>query len=361
MKRHTRITLTVALSLATAAAVAAFLTLSAPPDEGPPQTDRVVDAAGNAAVLDEAVARLRRGYVLPEVAAELERGLQAQRTTLLAHTSAKAFARALTASMQALAHGDRHLQVKYFEAPQPEPSDSGPSLEQAQMERQYALRRAAGIERVQRFPGNVGLLELRNFHRPATVAPRLPAVMTLLADTDALIIDLRECGGGDPDTVMLVASRFFDTKTHLNDVYWRDEDRTEARWTDPTVPGPLYGERRKLYLLMSEETGSGCEDFAYALKHSGRATLVGETSAGAAHAGSPVRLGDHFMMFLPTGRPVNPVTHTNWERVGVRPDVALPAKKALVFARIAALKHLAAHEQDADWKRRLEKSVAELE
>lgn len=127
------------------------------------------------------------------------------------------------------------------------------------------------------------------------------------------------------------------------------------------MPGQRYGEARKLYLLTGADTFSGCEDFAYALKYSGRATLIGKKTGGGAHAGSPQRLGAHFAMFVPSGRPINPVTHSNWEGTGVAPDVEVTEDEALAAAEIAALKHLIAAETDADWKQRLQHRLADLQ
>jgi Peptidase family S41/N-terminal domain of Peptidase_S41 in eukaryotic IRBP len=330
-------------------------------EDGPPQADMAIDAATCATVIDGAVTSLRQAYVFPEVAAEIERGLTARRPQLEKITSAKEFARTLTKTLQSLAHGDQHLVLNYSALPLPEREGDTPSPEEAKTQRQYALRRSTGIAAVQRFPGNVGFLELTKFYPPELVAPRFPSAMRLLAETNALIIDLRECHGGIPETVMLVASYFFDAKTHLTDVYWRDENRTEERWTDPAVEGMRYGEQRPVFVLVSNETASGCEDFAYALQNAKRATLVGETTAGAAHAGSPRRLSEHFMLFVPSGRPINSVTHTDWERVGVVPDLKTSPKKALDLARIEALKRLAATETDPDWKERLEFERAKLE
>ena len=127
------------------------------------------------------------------------------------------------------------------------------------------------------------------------------------------------------------------------------------------MPGKRYGEARKVYLLTGGDTFSGCEDFAYALKYSRRATLVGETTGGGAHAGSPQRIGAHFLMFVPSGRPINPVTQTNWEGVGVTPDIVTSEKNALDTAQIAVLKDMIAVEADADWKRRLGSQLDTLE
>jgi C-terminal processing protease CtpA/Prc len=185
--------------------------------------------------------------------------------------------------------------------------------------------------------------------------------MALLVDTKALVIDLRHCGGGDPESVMLFASYLYDKPTHLNDVYWRDENRTEQRWTQASVVGTKYGEARKVYLLTSGDTFSGCEDFAYALKNNKRATLVGETTGGGAHAGGPHRLDAHFMMFVPSGRPINPVTHTDWEGVGVAPDIKASAKNALDVAQVAALKAMIPVETDPVWRKKLQERLHDLD
>lgn len=330
----------------------------------PEERDMIVDAATRTAVIEGVISSLNQAYVFPETAAAIEKGLrrQQQRGEFDSLRSANALARTLTGRLKALAHGDQHLEVRYFARAQPEPSPGGEASAAEQAALALKMRRLnAGLETVGRFRGNIGYLELRKFWRPKDVAPKLPAAMKLLADTAALIIDLRDCGGGDPETVMLVASYLFDQPTHLNDVYWRDENRLETRWTSATVEGDRYGGRRKIYVLISGETASGCEDFAYALKNTGRATLIGETTAGAAHAGSPKRLTEHFMMFVPTGRPVSPVTHTDWEGVGVTPDVKAPAAAALKVAQVAALKGLIAAETDMAWREKLEHTVRELE
>ncbi len=345
-----------------AAGVTRYVATHSPSE--PEERDMRVDAAMRTAVIEGVISSLNQAYVFPETAAEIEKGLrlQQQRGELDSLRSANALARTLTDRLKALAHGDQHLEVRYFAHAVPQPSKDGEASAEEQAALALKMRRLnAGFETVGRFRGNLGYLELRKFWRPKDVAPKLPAAMKLLADTAALIIDLRDCGGGDPETVMLVASYLFDEPTHLNDVYWRDENRLEARWTSATVEGDRYGGRRKIYVLISGETASGCEDLAYALKNAGRATLIGETTAGAAHAGSPKRLTEHFMMFVPTGRPVSPVTHTDWEGVGVTPDVKTPAAKALKVAQVAALKSIIAAEADVIWREKLQRTVRELE
>jgi C-terminal processing protease CtpA/Prc len=119
--------------------------------------------------------------------------------------------------------------------------------------------------------------------------------------------------------------------------------------------------RRKRSGIPSGHTFSGCEDFAYALKNNQRATVVGETTGGGAHAGSPHRLDAHFMNFVPSGRPISPVTHGDWEGVGVLPDIRTSAKNALDVAQVALLKQLLVAEKDPVWQQKLKSRIHELE
>jgi hypothetical protein len=330
---------------------------------GPPQKDMAIGAATRSATIQAAIDALDTSYVDPGKATLMASRLRAKlgRGGYDTMTSAQQFADALADDLRQASH-DQHLEVRYFEAVLPElPPGQDESADEKAEELLHGRRFNFGVEGVQRLHGDIGYIDLHAFDRPQYAAGRIAAAMALVGDTKALIIDLRKCGGGDPETVMLFASYLFDAPTHLNDIYWRDENRTESRWTSATVPGPRYGGRRKVYLLTSGDTFSGCEDFAYALKNAGRATLVGETTGGGAHAGMPHRLGAHFMMFVPSGRPISPVTHTDWEGVGVVPDVPKSADDSLVAAQVAILKHLVATESDPDWKAALQHTLADLE
>jgi hypothetical protein len=329
---------------------------------GPPQNDMTVDKAVRSEVIAGVIANLDKSYVYPDKAATMGKQLRArmQHGDFDSVTSAEKLAETLTDALQRDSH-DQHLEVRYFEKAVPElPPGQDESSDDRAAELLHQKHFNFGIDSIGRLQGDIGYLELRQFGRPEQVAERIAATMTLLGDTKALIIDLRRCDGGDPQTVMLFASYLFDKPAHLNDIYWRDENRVEERWTQATVPGKKYGETRKVYLLTSGDTFSGCEDFAYALKNIKRVTLIGETTGGGAHAGNPHRLNAHFMMFVPSGRPINPITHTDWETVGVEPDIKASPKKALVLAQIAALNAMVPIETDPDWKRKLQERLDEL-
>ncbi len=170
--------------------------------------------------------------------------------------------------------------------------------------------------------------------------------MNFLANTDALIIDLRRNGGGQPEMVALLSSYLFNQRTHLNDIYSRFDNRTQEYWTSETVAGKRYGESKPVYVLTSKRTFSAGEEFTYNLKNLKRATIIGETTGGGAHPVRPHRLTDHFMIGVPFARAINPITKTNWEGVGVTPDIETTAEQALKVAHLAALKNFVAKTAD---------------
>jgi C-terminal processing protease CtpA/Prc len=167
----------------------------------------------------------------------------------------------------------------------------------------------------------------------------MTAAMTLVANTDALIVDLRNGLGGEPATVAYVCSYLFDQRTHLSDL----EDRgkpAEEFWTSPSVPGPHFGGSKPVFVLTSSKTFSGAEEFAYDLKQLHRATIVGETTGGGANPGEDHRVAEHVTLFIPDSRSVNPYTGTNWDGVGVIPDVRVSAEKARLTAEKMILQQL---------------------
>ena len=147
-----------------------------------------------------------------------------------------------------------------------------------------------------------------------------------------------------------------DERVHVNDFYLREGNRTEQYFTMTTFPGPRYA-GKELYVLTSHRTGSAAEEFAYDVKNLKRGTLVGETTGGAANPGSDIRINGHFAAFVSNGRAVSPITKTNWEGVGVEPDVKTSADEALKTAQVAALTGLIAKETDPDRKPALERAL----
>jgi C-terminal processing protease CtpA/Prc len=217
-----------------------------------------------------------------------------------------------------------------------------------------------GFDKVERFPGNIGYIELRGFTDAENGAATVAAAMTFVTNTDALIIDLRRNGGGSPEMVALISSYLFAEPVHLNSLYWREGDRTEDFWTRKDVQGKRYL-GKDVYILTSKQTFSAAEEFSYNLQNLKRATIVGETTGGGAHPGGMHRVMSDFAVFVPSGRAINPITKKNWEGVGVIPEIPVPADQALTVARLTALKKAAPTTTDAQIKAALLAEIQRLE
>jgi hypothetical protein len=193
-----------------------------------------------------------------------------------------------------------------------------------------------GVRRVERLDGNVGYIDLRAIDEAERTAPTLAAAMALVQHTGALLLDLRRNHGGAPTGVAFLCSHFFGPEpVHLNDVHERE--RVQQFWTSPHLPGPRYVDR-PVFVLTSDTTFSGAEEIAYNLQQLKRATLIGETTRGGAHPVGQFWVGPHVSIRVPTARSVNPVSGTNWEGVGVTPDVATTADEAYPEAYRRALR-----------------------
>jgi len=326
------------------------------------QPDKTLTPEVRAEVINSATKQLSEKYIFPETARKMD---QALHDRLKNHeydsvTSSKAFADLLTSHLQAVSH-DKHLRVRFSYDVMPTRTNEEPTAAEIEQFKAYNRAMNYGFEQVQRLTGNIGYLDLHGFLDPETGGDTVAAAMTLLSNTDAMIIDLRQNGGGSPEMVQLICSYLFEGEpVHLNDLYFRPTDSTHQYWTLPHVPGKRYV-GKDVYVLTSHRTFSGAEEFSYNLKNLKRATLVGETTGGGAHPGDMVRLNDHFGMFLPVGRAINPITKTNWEGTGVTPHVACPADQALKIAHISALKKVIGVEKDPDRKVNLSAALQGLE
>jgi len=320
-----------------------------------PQQDMAIDAKTRAAVIDGAVKALNENYVFPDVAKKMEQAVRERmkRKEYDNITGAENFARMLTAHFQEVSH-DKHLRVRYSHEIVQDFGQQQASPEQ----RAWASARNFGFEKVERLDGNIGYLELRGFMDAELAGETAAAAMSFIANTDALIIDLRRNGGGQPKMVALLSSYLFDKPTHLNDIYFRSDNRTEEFWTRETVAGKRFGESKPVYVLTSAHTFSGAEEFSYNLQNLKRATIIGETTGGGAHPVRPHRLNDHFLIGVPFARAINPITKTNWEGTGVKPDIATPANQALKVAQLAALKKVAEKAQDQQRANELQNVIA---
>lgn len=325
------------------------------------------NASVSAAERDQTVSALikefRARYVFPDLA---NKGADSLKSHSDAHdydsvTDGAALAKLLTDQLHLVAD-DHHLRVRYSpEKLPPREAPSAPTADEIKRDRLFTHQVNAGLDAVRRLDGNVGYIEIRGFFDPEIAAGPIAASFNFVANTDALIIDLRRNGGGDPETVRRFCSYLFDTTpVHLNDLFFRATGKADEFWTLKSVQGKRYL-NRKVYVLIGKRTASGGEECAYDLQNIKRGLLIGESTWGGANPGDSVRLSDHFTAFIPVGRAINPYTHKNWEGTGVIPDIAATPQDGLKVAHLLALRDLLAVATDPDEKTRLTGAIEAVE
>lgn len=277
-----------------------------------------------------------------EVAAALR---QAERNGEYAGiTSPSEFHRVMTAELIRFSD-DQHMQVLFVpdeipisqERNFPTPRKEELSLPARLVDRIGRSMARFGVDEVTQSDAGIGYLRLGGFVRPQLSAEKFAAAMDRLAESKALIIDLRHNSGGNRDSVALLASYFFDQPTHLSDVIAPRTGERLQMWTSKDIEGKRYGTTRPVTILTSHATFSAAEDFAYAMQTRKRATIVGEVTRGGAHPMAPFRLSSHFLVLIPVAESVSPITHANWEGTGVHPDIVVDAGQALSVATSSIL------------------------
>jgi Peptidase family S41 len=302
----------------------------------PPMT---IDATDRAEVVEQAGHLLETRYVDAEQGSRLARQLRRAATEWSAITDPRIFAETVTRWLRETS-GDGHLGLSFSERAITE-GDGEASFSASEMERFYGAHINHGVERIERLPGNIMLLDLRVFPPPAMAGDVIAAAMTVVAQGEALIIDLRRNGGG-AETAGMVMGYLLDPEQQLSGSYDRPTNTHRSNSSPAWVPGRRFGSQKPLFILTSRRTFSAAEALAYDLQALGRATIVGEVTGGGAHPYEYRRVHRHFALDLPEGRSINPITGGNWQGTGVQPDVLVPAEQALDRATEMARARLAA-------------------
>jgi len=328
-----------------------------------PEESRAADAKLRAEIIDSVTLVLDSHYVFPDVAKEMKKFVRKQLKDGKYDTlnTVAAFAQALTDDLREICH-DRHLRVAFM------PDEYFEGLEADTMtdeRRKQQLKRSQsnnfGFYKVERLPSNIGYLDLRGFSDTKHAGETAIAAMNFLAYSSAIIIDLRQNGGGSPSMIQLISSYFFEESEHLNSFYLRYEDTIKQFWTQAYVKGRRMVDT-DLYILTSSYTFSAAEEFTYNMKNMERATIIGETTGGGAHPVDEAAFPNlNVGMRVPMGRAINPITGTNWEGTGITPHIEVPSDQALSVARREAMTKLLEKTTDEDQTRSLEWGISSLE
>lgn len=231
---------------------------------------------------------------------------------------------------------DRHFRVRYMGPEFTAGFREGPPSEEELAAFHEELRlRGSEIPEVRWLDGNVGYMRISMFFDAPPVTEKLAEAFSILEDTSALIIDVRGAPGGEPGGVANVIGHLVAERTptvHTEDPV--DPSRSRTFYAEPKLPA--YTDK-PVFVLTNKRTGSGAEEFSLDLQAMGRATLVGQTTSGAATPGGYRPLAAGFVAFIPMQIVTNTVTGSNWEGTGVKPDVEVPAEEALDHAHRLAL------------------------
>jgi hypothetical protein len=294
-----------------------------------------------ARVVERAATELERSYVFEDIgkkmAVDVRRRLAAGDYDTI--TNPYAFARRLTSDLRAICR-DKHLRVR----------PRAPVDRRANQDRSAAPQAPGagnyGFVRAEVLAGNVGYIKFNGFSETPDAQSTAAAAMAFVANSEALIFDLRNNGGGSPSMIVFLSGYLFDEPVHLNSFHNRLEGSVRDTYSAKDVPGRRYGQDKPVCVLTSGSTFSAAEEFTYNLKHLGRATIVGETTGGGAHPVMSYAMNKYFSMSVPFARAVNPITKTNWEGVGVKPHVEVPADQALDRAHELALSVISKNTSD---------------
>jgi hypothetical protein len=306
------------------------------------QAEQPLAEHSHSIVVDEFAGSLERLFLDPSIgeqyARELRRGLAEGRYRGL---PAASLAQRVTDDLQKI-YPDGHLRLS---PPSPHPVLGAPSAARAEIESVET-----GIDKSGWIAPGVAYIGFEQFPASKGSLVALQKYLEDHASARALIIDVRAHGGGYTDEVDLLASYIFDRPVEL--IY--EDTREDAFRSRPDkatlkrIEGPrgfvrqvhlaapnnatTNLRRAKILVLTSGYTGSAAEHLTLALKRTGRATVIGETTAGMGHFGRAVELASGFKAFIPIGRPSDPNTGIGWEGIGIKPHQEVPARQALKVA-----------------------------
>lgn len=309
--------------------------------------DLKLDASTNREVIEGVLKAIRKYYVSPQTGQRIDEIIRRRLNNGEYDKISSAFdlVHVLDDQLQEIS-GDKHIYLGYsyeLQALDEHPEVDTPEDKEGEL--RNARAENFGFQKIERLPGNIGYLDVRRFDRPEFSGETVGAAMTALANTDALVIDLRNNRGGSPVGMIFMASYFFDSEpVHLRDMFFRTanpaqhrpENTTVQYWTYPYLPGKRYL-GKDVYILTSKRTWSAAEAFSKILQGQKRAVVVGESTRGGTNPGLFITIHPHFAVFVPIGRPVNVDNEISNAEGGVKPDIAVPADQALKRAQLEAL------------------------
>jgi hypothetical protein len=299
---------------------------------------------------EEVIRLVGADYVFPEKRAPIVEALETAQGRGRYDTENPAeFSERITADLRS-ASQDKHLWVAYDPgAYQDLLRQGGDDPGRSTAVREANRRRNQGFEELRILDGNIRYVRITEFSWSNDVTARIiDEVARFLGDGDAVVIDLRGNPGGNASSVERLISYFLVPDDRIL-MSFRDglTGETLVNRVRNDLPSPRMA-GRPLWVLIDGGTASAAEEFAYHVQQFKLGVLVGRTTAGAANNNERFPVAPGFVASVSVGRPLHPVSRTNWEGAGVAPDVATPPAAALDQAHLLALRRLAARAGEAE-------------
>lgn len=307
-----------------------------------------LNLTSRATIINTVCELLTANYVFPDAAIKMSESLKSnlKKGKYNKITDPVQLADALTTDVLAI-NKDGHLRLEYNPAFFTRQQDTVGEEQREIQQQKRDLARNYGFKKTEILNGNIGYLELSGFYALSKRSKEAALTsLKFLSNTKAIIIDLRINGGGSPEMVRYLLGYFFDKETHINDFYNRQTNRITEIWTRPDT-SQINFTKMPLYILACDKTASASEEFCYDLQNQHRATIVGNKTGGAAHPTMELDATNGIVLFNPYARAINPVTKTNWEGIGVKPEINATTEKALEVAHLKILEDLILNTKDA--------------
>ncbi len=278
-------------------------------------------------VIDKIPELIKSNYVNPkkgnQIALQIQKEINSGKYYKIRHPDS--LASVLTKDLKRISN-DGHMYVNHLTKNGKETKET---TDWEAEEKALEIKLNYGFTEIQIFEDNTGYIKIVEFMHPKRSMQTAVAAMKFVENTDNLIIDIRDNGGGYPGILEYIMNHYFEgAPTLLSTTYFSDPKITPyTNYTSDLVYGKLrIG--KPLYILINKNTGSASEYFAYTLQAFGKAILVGETSGGSAHNNDYFSLSKDFRISISTAMPINEITKTNWEVKGVVPDVKVKSENA---------------------------------
>jgi retinol-binding protein 3 len=299
-------------------------------------SNRKLSAQEQKQIIDKAFLLLRENYIFPKVIASMEPVLRKNYSEgkYANESTTELFLKHLDTDLEGLS-GDPHIDVFFdpvrVQQIRKEEKDTSSKRKYTDAFLQRAQYENFRMRKVERLDGNIGYLNFLSFVDTALSKRTMQAAMDFLTNSNALIIDLRQNGGGDAAAVSFLLSYFLPDSTLIMEARNRDNEIKKTFTGNDAAINKIKDEV-PVYVLTGRRTSSAAEAFAYTLQSYKRAMIIGDTTHGEANPGYLFAVNDEMYMMIPVFENINPVTKTNWQGRGVYPDVVINTEKSLTMA-----------------------------